>query len=278
MTNKKVKTSPGRPSLEEIELGITAQELEDTMVWCGLIKIYSRKKDSEIECALEEAEWKLEGQSESEIQKKLNDPEYEKPSGRQFNRHRNGVQRMTHHELLNFVKKARCVGLLPPKRNFGTIVDGDRERRLLTGSRDEAGKTALLLEMTTLKELHDSKRSLAEAAERFQAAAQAAERHGLDIFDTPTPNPHRPPAPDAILETVDTMTIAKRINEIASWCFYRGQPHGLDETFTVKIEKNEPVKRLYKRRSNEDQKNAAAALLATHWCKSGAPVSGNEVN
>lgn len=272
----------GRPSKKDEELGIIDQEIQDTMYWCGIIKIQSRQlslqqndedkemADNEIECKLKEARLellKLEGKSEEEI-KKIREDDKE-PNGRQFTRHRNGIQRMTHLELVNFVKVARHAGLLPPKMNFGSIDKSESESRLHKGAMNEDGKSKLLAELSAFKELRDAKLDLAKAANRFQTAAQEAEKLGLDIFDTPTPNPHS--LPDALLETVDTMTIAQRIGEIASWCFYRGHVHGLEESFAIK--KIEPVQRRYKKRTGEDKKNTntAANLLSTHmqkWCTS----------
>lgn len=220
----------GRPKIQDRELGIIDQEYSDTMFWCSLISNYSKLTDREIEQKIEFA-----GLSESEIESCRSLEKYNShggPTGRQFNRWRNGKERMDHHQLKHFIENAKIVGLLP-NRNFGS----DWSRHMENTHSGATVKNNILLASQALKALHDAKQELAKAATRFEIAAMAAEENGVHIFDTVLPNSNI--SCDAPLEIVDASTISKRISEIASWCIYQYQVHKLDEPFSTN--KGEPV-------------------------------------
>jgi hypothetical protein len=223
----------GRPKNEDKELGITDQEYSDTMYWCGLISTYSGLNDREIEQKIEYA-----GLGENEIESRRSiekNHSHGGPVGRQFNRWRNGKERMDHHQLKNFVNKAIMVKLLPPRRNFS--ISNLNSRSMENTLPAAIIKENIFLASKAFKTLHDAKQELAKAAQRFEIAAKAAEEHGVDIFDTILPNLNI--SGDAPLERVDSSTISKRIGEIASWCIYRYQVHQIDEPFSTN--KGEPV-------------------------------------
>lgn len=186
----------GRPRKEDAEIN----ELErlDTMYWCGVIKAASGLSDSHIEEKLEHAD----------------------PTGRNFNRWLTGKRAQSHDSIQLMVKKARKVGLLPPRKSLGTHKTAALEGRAMASSNEKA-TAALVKSMAAIRELHEARRALDQAAQAFQAAARAAEKHRVDIFDTINDTPARDD-----LEACHTESISKRISEIASWYFFNGDAHG----------------------------------------------------
>ncbi len=183
-----------------------ARELEqqDTVFWCGLIKAQSGLSDAQIETKLELVV---------------------DPNGRSFNRWLNGKRAMTHNDIQKVVRRAREVGLLKQKKQLGSYLEAAIERR---AGVSETGRASDNLQKTlkSLRELHEAKRALDQAALDFQKAAAVAADHGVEIFDTIKEAPDS--CPDELLEHCNIDAISTRVSEIASWYFFEGGAHGFD--------------------------------------------------
>ena len=94
-------------------------------------------------------------------------------------------------------------------------------------------KTNPTEELTTnlniLKKLHKARKKLDQAAQEFQACADAATKNcSIDIFDAINCSSLHTP-PDQLLELSRIDSIAKRISEIASWYFSEGEAYELTD-------------------------------------------------
>lgn len=74
-----------------------------------------------------------------------------------------GGAAMSFDQLQSFVRTARLVGLLPPRRRVGVVIDVEREERIVLGEPDEPGKPG--------------KRSSQQFAEHLQAADLLFQTH-----------------------------------------------------------------------------------------------------
>lgn len=194
-------------------------EKRDTMTWCFLIKAQSGLTGIEIEERLEPA-----GLTKRELEERRAGKNYVPPTGRNFNRWLSGERAMNHDSLQLFVKNAREVGLLPRRKMLGSHVDGALEARAGAGKSSRASDD-LQQVLKSIRELHAAKRALSRAAALFQNAVIAAEKHGVDIFDTIIDTPGA--CPDSLLEGTNACEISNRIGEIASWYFFEGLTHSL---------------------------------------------------
>lgn len=209
-----------RPRKQDSE--INDLERRDTMYWCGLIKATSDLTDLQIEEKLETA-----GLTKRQLEKRRAAESYVPPNGRNFNRWLRGKRAMSHDSISKLVVKAREVGLLPLKSNLGTHATAAMEARAMVGSNNKA-TDELLATLKSVRELHEARRTLDNAARVFQNAAAAAGKHGVDIFDTITAAQSSGPD-DELLEGCQIEGISKRISEIASWYFFQGVALGLSE-------------------------------------------------
>lgn len=194
-------------------------EKRDTLTWCHLIKAQSGLTGLEIEERLEPA-----GLTKRELEERRAQPKYVPPTGRSFNRWLSGERAMSHSSLQLFLWKAREVGLLASRKMLGSHSDWALEDRAGVGKSSRASDD-LQQVLNSIRDLHVAKRALSQAAGLFQNAVIAAEKHGVDIFDTIIDTPGA--CPDSLLEGTNACEISNRIGEIASWYFFEGLTHSL---------------------------------------------------
>lgn len=210
----------GRPRKQDSE--INDLERRDTMYWCDLIKSISGLTDIQIEEKLEPA-----GLTKRQLADRRAGTKYVPPSGRNFNRWLRGERAMSHDSISILLVKAREVGLLPLRKNLGTHATAAIEARAMVGSKNKA-TDELLATLKSVRELHEARRSLDNAARVFQNAAAVAEKHGVDIFDSITAAQSSCPD-DESFEGCKIEGISKKISEIASWYFFQGVALTLSE-------------------------------------------------
>lgn len=190
------------------------------MTWCLLVKAQSGLTGIEIEERLEPA-----GLTKRQLEERRAGENYVPPTGRNFNRWLTGERAMNHDSLQLFVKHAREVGLLSRRKMLGSHVDGALEARAGADKSTRASDD-LQQVLKSIRELHAAKRALSQAAALFQNAVTAAEKHGVDIFDTIKDTPGA--CPETLLEHTNAREISNRVGEIASWYFFEGLTHGLE--------------------------------------------------